>query len=48
MPDFAPSPLPPPPDADSPHEVEEDPEQHLGEVILDPWTDDAQTDWPNS
>jgi len=24
---------------------EEDPEQHLGEVINDPWDDEEQTDW---
>lgn len=30
-----------------PHEAapEENPEDHLGEVIPDPWDDDAQTDW---
>lgn len=26
---------------------DEDPEEHIGEVILDPWDDEAATDWPN-
>lgn len=26
---------------------EEDPEEHIGEVIPDPWDDPEQTDWPN-
>lgn len=30
-----------------PHEVDEDPEDCIGEEIPDPWTDDAQTDWKN-
>lgn len=30
------------------HEVEENPEDHLGDVINDPWDDDAQTDWPSN
>lgn len=30
-----------------PHELEEDPEQLLGEVIKDPWADPDQLDWPN-
>lgn len=25
----------------------EDPEEHVGEVIPDPWDDPEQTDWPN-
>lgn len=25
---------------------EEDPEEHIGQVILDPWEDPAQPDWP--
>jgi hypothetical protein len=25
---------------------EENPEDHLGPVIPDPWDDDKQTDWP--
>lgn len=29
------------------HRVTEDPEQHIGPVIKDPWDDDEQTDWPN-
>jgi hypothetical protein len=34
--------------AEDPHAAapEEDPEQHLGPVIPDPWADDEQTDWP--
>jgi hypothetical protein len=31
------------PHAADPDEV---PEEHIGEEIPDPWTDDAQTDWP--
>lgn len=27
------------------HEVDEDPEEHLGDTIEDPWDSDAQTDW---
>lgn len=30
------------PHAADPHE---DPEQHMGEVIPDPWSDPAQKDW---
>ena len=30
------------PHANNPHE---DPEEHLGAVIPDPWDDDEQTDW---
>lgn len=30
------------------HSVEEDPEDFLGEVILDPWADSAQADWANA
>lgn len=47
-------PLPPPPvPAGTPepitaHDVEEDPELHMGDVIPDPWADDAQADWPNA
>lgn len=34
---------------DDPHArgPQEDPRDHIGEVILDPWDDSAQTDWPN-
>ena len=28
------------------HQVEEDPEQHIGDEINDPWDDEAQPDWP--
>jgi len=31
-----------------PHLVDEDPEELLGEVILDPWADNTQLDWPNN
>lgn len=30
-----------------PHDAE-DPEEHLGEEIPDPWSDDNQPDWPNN
>lgn len=46
-----PPPVPVPPGTPEPvtaHDVEEDPELHLGPVIDDPWSDDAQTDWPNN
>lgn len=29
------------------HPVDEDPEQHMGDPIADPWDDESQTDWPN-
>jgi hypothetical protein len=29
------------------HPVDEDPEDHLGEEIPDPWADNEQVDWPN-
>lgn len=29
------------------HEVNENPEEHLGAEMPDPWDDEAQTDWPN-
>ncbi len=29
-----------------PHPVHEDPEQHIGDQIPDPWADPTQTDWP--
>lgn len=35
-------PIPP-----NPHASGEDPEEHIGDIIPDPWDDDAQTDWPN-
>lgn len=31
-----------------PHLVDEDPEEHLGAEILDPWVDPTQLDWPNN
>lgn len=31
----------------NPHEKPEDPEDHIGEQIPDPWDDDDQPDWPN-
>lgn len=30
-----------------PDAVDEDPEEHMGEVTLDPWADSTQLDWPN-
>jgi hypothetical protein len=32
---------------EGPHDAapEEDPEQHIGEQIDDPWTDEMQDDW---
>ncbi len=31
----------------NPHSVpNESPEQHIGEQIPDPWSDPAETDWP--
>jgi hypothetical protein len=36
----------PAPEVD-PHEHDEDPEDHIGEEMPDPWTDDDQPDWPN-
>ena len=30
-----------------PHPVPEDPEDHIGDEIKDPWADPEQTDWPN-
>jgi hypothetical protein len=32
------------PHADAP---EENPEEHIGDEIPDPWEDDSATDWPN-
>lgn len=32
----------------NPHPVEEDPEDHIGDVIPDPWDDPEQTDWPQA
>lgn len=33
--------------ATDPHPVpDEDPEQHIGNQTLDPWSDPEQTDWP--
>lgn len=34
------------PDPTNPHPVDEDPEECIGEEILDPWADPVQTDWP--
>ena len=36
------------PQTPEPHELEEDPEQHVGPEIKDPWADDNQLDWPNN
>lgn len=30
-----------------PHEVDENPEDHIGEELPDPWEDDSAKDWPN-
>ena len=30
------------------HPVDEDPEDHIGDEIIDPWLDDEQKDWPNA
>lgn len=27
---------------------DENPEEHIGEAIPDPWSDPAQTDWPDN
>lgn len=37
----------PEPITNNPHKFGEDPEDHIGAEISDPWVDDAQTDWPN-
>lgn len=37
-----------PPTVVDPHEHDEDPEQLLGAVLLDPWDDKTQIDWPNN
>lgn len=29
------------------HPVNEDPEDHIGRELPDPWDDSEQTDWPN-
>jgi hypothetical protein len=34
-------------DANDPHEVDENPELHIGEELLDPWKDATALDWPN-
>lgn len=31
-----------------PDAVDEDPEEHMGAVIPDPWADKSQTDWPDN
>ena len=33
---------------DNPHAFEEDPEEHLGEEISDPWNDPDQLDWASN
>ena len=30
------------------HIVDEDPEEHMGEVTKDPWDDPEQNDWPTN
>lgn len=39
---------PPVAPAVDPHLVDEDPELLMGEVTLDPWSDNTQIDWPNN
>lgn len=34
------------PSPSDPHQNGENPEEHMGEVIPDPWNDPTQTDWP--
>jgi hypothetical protein len=29
------------------HEADEDPLEHMGDEMPDPWSDPKQTDWPN-
>lgn len=31
-----------------PHPVEENPEEHMGEEMQDPWSDENQKDWPQA
>lgn len=31
-----------------PHASNENPEDHIGDETPDPWSDAAQTDWPNN
>lgn len=42
-----PQPVDTPVEQNPAHPVDEDPEQHLGDEINDPWDDETQTDWPN-
>lgn len=42
--DLTPVELPEDPHAAAP---EENPEDHIGNEIADPWTDEGQQDWPN-
>lgn len=37
-----------PPVVNAAHLADEDPEENMGEVILDPWADNTQLDWPNN
>lgn len=30
-----------------PHPVDENPEEHIGEELPDPWEDNSAEDWPN-
>lgn len=30
-----------------PH-VDQEPEEHIGKELIDPWVDPKQTDWPNA
>lgn len=38
----------PKPAVDALDMVDEDPEELMGEVTLDPWADGTQLDWPNN
>ena len=35
-------------DVQNPHPVDENPEDHIGDELKDPWDDETQTDWPSN
>ncbi len=35
-------------EANDPHPVDENPEDHVGDETPDPWDDPTQIDWPNN
>jgi hypothetical protein len=37
-----------PVDANPAHTTDEDPEDHIGRKLKDPWADPRQTSWPNN